>query len=83
MIERRAFALASVLLLALGSSPAFSQNDEKTIFKRIIDGVTRFELSNGLRVLVYRRRRAPVFSAQVWVKVGGVDEVPEKAKTVT
>ena len=37
-------------------------------------GVRKFVLSNGLRVLVFRRSIAPVFAGQTWVRVGGVDE---------
>jgi predicted Zn-dependent peptidase len=44
----------------------------------LADGVTRMTLSNGLRVVMYRRNNAPVFAGQTWVKVGGVDEVPGK-----
>ncbi|MDD2941856.1 MAG: insulinase family protein [bacterium] len=41
-------------------------------------GVERLTLSNGLRVVVYRRAGVPVFSGQIWVKVGGVNEVAGK-----
>ncbi|MFN8389773.1 MAG: pitrilysin family protein [Bdellovibrionota bacterium] len=40
--------------------------------------VERFQLENGLRVILFRRENAPVFAGQTWVKVGGVDEVPGK-----
>ncbi len=53
-----------------------SERSTKEILHRLAEGVQRITLSNGLRVLYFRRAQAPVFSAQIWVKVGGVDEVP-------
>lgn len=43
-------------------------------FQALREGVKRFKLSNGLRVLYYRRAIAPVFTGQIWVRVGGVNE---------
>jgi len=37
-------------------------------------GVQSFTLSNGIKVVFYKRNNAPVFAGQVWVRVGGVDE---------
>lgn len=48
--------------------------DSKKIMKPLLDGVRRFTLPNGLKVVFYRRPHAPVFSGQIWVKVGGVNE---------
>ncbi len=45
-------------------------------FQGIRKNVEKFTLSNGLRVLVYKRSFSPIFTGQIWVKVGGVDEVP-------
>jgi len=42
--------------------------------QQLKDGVKEFTLSNGLRVLMYRRGEAPVFSGVVGVRVGGSDE---------
>ncbi len=42
--------------------------------KKFEQGVRKFVLSNGLRVLIFRRPIAPVFIGQTWVRVGGVDE---------
>ncbi|NDC37684.1 MAG: insulinase family protein [Proteobacteria bacterium] len=42
--------------------------------RQLQQGVQEFTLSNGLRVLVYRRGDAPVFSGVVGVRVGGSDE---------
>ena len=36
----------------------------------------KLRLSNGLRVLVFPRKQAPVFSGHIWVKVGSVNETP-------
>ena len=59
----------------LYSNLAQAQNwDTKEIFKPLIKDVERFTLSNGLKVVFYRRKNAPVFSGQLWVKVGGVNE---------
>lgn len=52
---------------------SFADGTEKALQKVII-GVEEFKLSNGLKVLYYKRDEAPIFSAQIWVKVGGVDE---------
>lgn len=44
----------------------------------VAERVRSFRLDNGLKVLHYKRGVAPVFTGQLWVKVGGVDEVPGK-----
>ena len=56
---------------AAASAPSYSES----ILKKLSEGVVRIELSNGLRVLLYRRTQAPVFFGYVWVKVGSVNEV--------
>ena len=48
----------------------------REILHRLSGGVESFTLSNGIRVVTFKRNQAPVFSAQIWVKVGGVNEVP-------
>ncbi len=50
----------------------------RTALKRLDQGVEKFTLSNGLRVIFFRRENAPVFAGQTWVGVGGVDEVEGK-----
>lgn len=50
--------------------------DSEAALTRLAENVQRFVLSNGLRVVIYRRDIAPVFSGVVKVKVGGVDEQP-------
>ncbi len=67
----------STFLLAclLYSNFALAQSwDTQEIFKPLINDVKRFELSNGLKVVFYQRKNSPVFSGQLWVKVGGVNE---------
>ena len=36
--------------------------------------VELFTLSNGIRVVIYKRDQAPIFTGQVWVGVGGANE---------
>lgn len=36
--------------------------------------VREFELDNGFRILVLEDRRAPVFTTQMWYRVGSIDE---------
>ena len=40
------------------------------------EGVTSFELDNGLEVVVVENRRAPVVVHMVWYRVGAADEPP-------
>ena len=49
---------------------------DEDVFAKIRAGTHRFELSNGLRVIFYKREVAPIFTGQIWVRVGGVDESP-------
>lgn len=74
-------------LLPASAQAAEAPNDEARVssdapavnaLHALTKGVKRFTLSNGLRVILYRRGYAPVFAAQLWVKVGGVNEVPGK-----
>jgi len=57
----------------VGSSQEASQPDW---LRKLQGRVSTFELSNGIRVVFYKRDFAPVFSGLIWVKVGGVDETP-------
>ena len=61
-----------LLILFFTVSPSFAEDP----FARIMNGVQEFKLSNGLKVLFYKRDQAPIFAGQLWVRVGGVDEVP-------
>lgn len=44
------------------------------VYQEFSTRVEKYTLSNGLRVLFYPRRTAPVFAAEIHVRVGGVDE---------
>jgi len=59
--------------LSLGVKEAQGNTEELATLK---SKVSKFTLSNGIRVIVYKRDHAPVFSGNIWVKVGGVNEVP-------
>lgn len=67
---KKYFLFFLLLLPKLGYADATER-----ALERIVGGVQEFELENGLKVLFYRKEEAPVFAAQIWVKVGGVDEV--------
>ncbi len=43
---------------------------------RLEDRVVEYTLDNGMKFLLVRREGAPVFSANITFRVGGVDEVP-------
>jgi predicted Zn-dependent peptidase len=49
--------------------------DSRGALTEMMAKVVEFTLSNGVRVLMYRRGEAPVFSGAVVVRVGGSDEV--------
>ncbi len=61
-----------------GSGPAAAADNSaqsaKALLSRLDNGVQRFALPNGLRVVFFRRTNAPVFAGQTWVGVGGVNE---------
>jgi zinc protease len=46
---------------------------------RADNGVTTFELDNGLQVVVIPDHRAPVVTHMVWYKVGSADETPGRS----
>lgn len=56
------------------SSPQISKAATSGALDKFEKGVRKFVLSNGLRVLFFKRDSAPVFAGQTWVKVGGVNE---------
>ncbi len=67
--------------LQLAEPKAFSetQNAIQQVFENLKNDSKVFTLSNGLRVVYLKRDTAPVFAAQIHVKVGGVDEEPGKS----
>ncbi len=70
------------LQLSLLSAPALAESDATQsnirthALRPLEEGVQRWTLPNGMRVLFYRRTNAPVFAGEVWVRAGGVDERP-------
>lgn len=63
-----------ILVLLFGLffiSNSFAVPDE---YRSLVDKIKKFELGNGLTILTAERNHAPVFTGQIWVKVGGVDE---------
>ncbi|RMD87118.1 MAG: insulinase family protein [Candidatus Dadabacteria bacterium] len=66
-----------VFCFDVGVSLGIAQlRDSRKALARLENGVRKFTLKNGLRVLMYRRAVAPVFSGVISVRVGGSDEVP-------
>lgn len=70
------FFLGAVLGLRLSPGPASADPRIAQILPTIAERVSERTLSNGMRVAFYRRGSAPVFSAVLAVRVGGVDETP-------
>lgn len=63
--------LSAAAVLASATTPAFSSDIELPF--------ERFELDNGLRVVVHEDRKAPLVAVSVWYHVGSKDE--PKGKT--
>jgi predicted Zn-dependent peptidase len=59
--------------MLLAAAGARGQQDA---LKRLEERVVEFNLPNGMKFLVVPERGAPVFSANVMFRAGGVDEVP-------
>lgn len=76
---------ALFLLLALALAPGAWAKTEKIKETKLPNGlvVQEYKLDNGLQLLLVPDRTAPVFSFQVWFKVGAVHEKmdPELQKT--
>jgi predicted Zn-dependent peptidase len=62
-----------LILLCLVFAPGMALCSE---LAELESRVQSFKLSNGIRVIFVSRKIAPIFSGQIWVKVGGVDEQP-------
>jgi len=65
---RKVFLFFCLLVSFGGFAPASANPD-------LLDQVRAVTLSNGMRFLLLRRTGAPVFTAYLQVKVGGIDEV--------
>ena len=72
---RNIFLFLSLILAPLAAE-AEGNTGELGSLSTLKAKVEKFTLSNGLRVVLYKREHAPVFNGQIWVRVGGVDEVP-------
>ena len=75
---RIAFGLWASLtvLVFVGVKPLFAEQDSGAALERAAEKVVFKKLSNGIRVVLYERDMAPVFTGAVTVLVGGVDELP-------
>lgn len=86
MSSKHFFRLSFVFFTALFSVASFVLAEvEETVtsekkghdwLEKLESRVHDFKLSNGMQVVLYQRDFAPIFSGHIWVKVGGVDEVP-------
>ena len=69
-----------VLAITFGNYASLRADDAVTASAKLLDKlesqVVQKRLPNGLTVILYRRGKAPVFSASISVGVGGVDELP-------
>lgn len=77
LVRRMRARHRALLLAALLAVPVLSAEADPRIAKilpKIAERVTERTLSNGLPVLFYKRGSAPIFSAVITVRVGGVDE---------
>ena len=75
------FALSPKLSSGESVLPKETGDTAAEAMRLLASGVHKFNLSNGLRVIFYRRRVSPVFAGQVWVKVGAVNEIQGKTGT--
>lgn len=71
----RFFLLAGIALLPFCSAEAEVAETEEAL-NAMAEKVELHTLSNGVKVLFYRRGIAPVFSGVVLARVGGSDETP-------
>ncbi len=69
--------LALLVSIGCGLGIATAEVDEtRSTLARLGEAVRFTTLSNGIRVVMYRRGMAPVFAGAVGVRVGGSDEAP-------
>lgn len=76
VIFYRLLRVLIVLVFCVPQLAAASTEELRSALKRFNNEVVEHTLSNGLKVLLYRRGVAPIFAGVVVVGVGGVDEVP-------
>ncbi len=70
-----ALAFAAMLPLRIQADDKLPK-DSRGALSALVSKVKTVKLANGLRVIMYRRGEAPVFSGAVGVRVGGTDEEP-------
>ncbi len=75
-MRRSVICAITILLLLSVVNPTTAEDEITPVLENLRRNVLKMELSNGLRVLVYQRPQVPIFSGQIWVKVGGVNESP-------
>ena len=61
-----------LVILTLPSVCFGASKDE--VFGEFAKRISTFKLSNALTVVFYERKQAPIFTGQIWVKAGGVNE---------
>jgi predicted Zn-dependent peptidase len=66
----------AALIVILTPSVSFAVPAE---YEKLVDGITKISLDNGMKILVAKRSYAPVFNGQLWVKVGSSDELTGKS----
>jgi len=78
IVSRTIFFRLALVLLLLVTQPLVlaSANDSTSALREMASKVKTYTLSNGLKVIFYRRGEAPIFAGAVVVRVGGSDEDP-------
>jgi len=74
-MEIRKFTILWAFFCLLSCASALFADQTSDTLSSISSKVKFYTLSNGLRVIIYKRGEAPVFAAAETVRVGGVDEV--------
>ncbi len=71
-LPRQLFLVFTLVLIGLAYPAA--ADDSSSALREMISRVQTYTLSNGMKVIFYRRGEAPVFAGAVVVRVGGSDE---------
>ncbi len=74
-MKRLFFILAIFAFVQNAISQDRAEIESTQALKQLEEKVKYYTLSNGLRVIIYKRGVAPVFAGTIIVKVGGVNEV--------
>lgn len=69
------FAVSLFVLLIVSGVPYARAEDSASALSEMVSKVRTYTLSNGIKVIFYRRGEAPIFAGAVVVRVGGSDEV--------